>query len=45
MSSLVADYGAVRRVLVDLQANLDPKAPPAPPSFWERLQSRLHKVF
>jgi hypothetical protein len=45
MSSLVADYGAVRRVLVNLEASLDPKAPPAPPGFWERFQSRLRKVF
>jgi hypothetical protein len=45
MSTLVADYGAVRRVLVNLQASLDPKAPPAPPSVWERLQSKLRKGF
>jgi hypothetical protein len=39
-----ADYGAVRFALMDLSASLDPKAPPAPPSAWERLQARVRKL-
>jgi hypothetical protein len=40
-----ADYGAIRFALMDLRANLDPKAPPEPPTAWERLQARVRKVF
>jgi hypothetical protein len=40
-----ADYGAIRFALMDLRANLDPKAPPVPPTAWERLQARVRKVF
>jgi hypothetical protein len=35
------DYGAIRFVLMDLRASLDPKAPPTPPTAWERLQGRI----
>jgi hypothetical protein len=43
--STFADYGAMRFALMDLRANLDPKAPPAPPTAWERLQARVRKLF
>jgi hypothetical protein len=39
-----ADYGAMRFALMDLRASLDPKAPPAPPTAWERLQTRVRNL-
>ena len=44
MSSF-ADYGAIRFALMDVRASLDPKAPPAPPTNWERFRARIRKVF
>jgi hypothetical protein len=38
------DYGAVRIALINLTASLDPKAPPAPPTTWERLRDRLRRL-
>lgn len=40
-----ADYGAVRIVLMNLAASLDPKAAPVPPTAWERFQARLRILF
>ncbi|MGB2874502.1 MAG: hypothetical protein WBB76_03415 [Gaiellaceae bacterium] len=40
-----ADYGAVRFALMELRANLDPKAPPVPPTAWERFQTRVRSFF
>jgi hypothetical protein len=42
---MFGDYGAMRIALMDLSASLDPKAPPAPPTAWERLQTRLRNFF
>ena len=39
------DYGAMRFALMDLRASLDPKAPPAPPTTWERLQDLVRRFF
>lgn len=40
-----ADYGAMRFALMDLRASLDPKAPAAPPTAWERFQARVRSFF
>jgi hypothetical protein len=39
------DYGAVRYVLADLVARLDPNAAPVPPSLWDRCRMRLRELF
>jgi hypothetical protein len=44
MSSF-ADYGAMRFALMEVSASLDPKAPPAPPSAWERFRTRIRSFF
>jgi hypothetical protein len=38
------DYGAVRYALADMVARLEPNAPPAPPSRWERFTTRLREL-
>jgi hypothetical protein len=43
--TIPADYGAMRFALMNLAASLDPKAPPVPPTAWERLQIRLRAFF
>ena len=43
--STFADYGAMRFALMEVRSSLDPKAPPAPPTAWERLQDRIRKFF
>jgi hypothetical protein len=40
-----ADYGAMRFALMEVRASFDPKAPPAPPTAWERLQIRIRNLF
>jgi hypothetical protein len=42
---MFADYGAMRFALMDVRASLDPNAPAAPPSSWERFQSRIRSFF
>jgi hypothetical protein len=42
--STFADYGAVRFALMEVRASLDPKAPPEPPSAWERFQARVRSL-
>jgi hypothetical protein len=44
MSSF-ADYGAMRFTLMEVSSSLDPKAPPAAPTAWERLQDRIRRFF
>ena len=39
------DYGAMRFVLMEMSANLHPKAPTAPPTAWERLRARVRSLF
>ena len=43
--STFADYGAMRFALMQVSSSLDPKAPPVPPTAWERLQARIRKFF
>jgi hypothetical protein len=43
--STFADYGAMRFALMDVRASLDPKAPPAAPTAWERFQARIRRFF
>jgi hypothetical protein len=43
--STFADYGAMRFALMEVRSSLDPKAPPAPPTAWERFQARIRRVF
>ncbi len=44
MSSF-ADYGAMRFALMEVRSSLDPKAPPAAPTTWERLHDRIRRFF
>jgi hypothetical protein len=43
--STFADYGAMRFALMEVRSSLDPKAPPAPLTAWERFQDRIRKFF
>jgi hypothetical protein len=43
--STFADYGGMRFALMEVRSSLDPKAPPAPPTAWERFQARIRRGF